>query len=239
MTEGPIKLFATRAERYPHPNDIDTTRTVLEKTAEFVPIFGPATVQVIGQFLVPGVERRREEWFRELADDFDRLKETVDGFSVENLAQNEALVSAMIQATRIAIGTHQEKKREHLRSALLNIALGTMPDEVKQQIFLNAIEAFAPAHVQALVLIRGAAQNIPWEKNAIPLHQRTYGSALGVIVPELKGQVSLIGAIFVDLRNRGFSSLSGPDLVFPQGGLITNLGAEFLNFVLRPEGFPR
>lgn len=115
-------------------------------------------VQVIGQFLLPGLERRREQWFKELADDFDRLKQTVDGFSVENLAQNDAFVSATIQATRIAIGTHQEKKREYLRNALLNIAVGKTRDEVKQQIFLSAVEAFTPAHVQALDLIwRGAA----------------------------------------------------------------------------------
>src|SRR5579863_2878303 len=118
MAEDPIKLFATRGERYLQPNEIDGTRTALEKAAELIPIFGPATVQVIAQFLVPGVERRREQWFKELADDFDRLKEKVDGFSVQNLVQNEPFVSATIQATRIAIGTHQEKKREYLRNAL-------------------------------------------------------------------------------------------------------------------------
>jgi hypothetical protein len=64
MTEDPIKLFAPRADRYPQPNDIDATRTALEKTAELVPVLGPVTVHVIGQFLVPGVERRREEWFK-------------------------------------------------------------------------------------------------------------------------------------------------------------------------------
>ncbi len=104
MAEDPIKLFATRAERYPRPNEIDATRTALEKAAELVPVFGPATVQVIAQFLVPGVERRREEWFKELADDFDHLNEKVDGFSVQDLAQNEPFISATIQATRIAIG---------------------------------------------------------------------------------------------------------------------------------------
>ena len=68
-----------------------------------------------------------------------------------------------------------------------------------------------------------------------PLGQRNYGAAVGILVPEVKGQLSLLGAIFADLRNRGFSNLGGPEQPFPQGGVITNLGIEFLNFVLSPE----
>jgi hypothetical protein len=67
---------------------------------------------------------------------------------------------------------------------------------------------------------------------------RTYGGAIGVITPEVKGQTHLIGAILTDLRNRGFSNLNGPDLSFPQGGINTGLGVEFLNFVLSPEDLP-
>jgi hypothetical protein len=70
----------------------------------------------------PGEERRREEWFKEPADDPDRLRDTVEGFRVENLAQNEVFGSATIQPTRIAMGTHQQEKREYLRDALRNIA---------------------------------------------------------------------------------------------------------------------
>jgi hypothetical protein len=235
MAEEPTKLFATRAEQFPQPNEIDATRTAIEKATELIPILGPATVHIIGQFLVPGVERRREEWFKELANDLDRLSETIDGFRVENLVQDEAFVSAMIQATRIALGTHQDKKRGYLRMALLNIAVGRTPDEVKQQIFLNAIEAFTTAHVQALDLVwRGAGRRIPWDEYSIGMGQRNYGAAVGILVPEVKGQPSLIGALFADLRNRGFSILGGAEQVFPQGGVITNLGIEFLNFVLSP-----
>ena len=107
VAEEPTKLFATRAEQYPQPNEVDTARRAIEKLAERVPVLGPITVHVIAQFLVPGVERRREEWFKGLADDLDRLQEKIEGFRVEDLANLDAFVSATIQATRIAIGTHQ------------------------------------------------------------------------------------------------------------------------------------
>lgn len=60
-----------------------------------------------------------------------------------------------------------------------------------------------------------------------------------IAAPELKGQVSLIEAILAELRNRGFSNLSDVKLSFPQGGQITNLGIEFLNFILNPEDLPK
>jgi hypothetical protein len=239
MAEEPTKLFATRSERYPQPNEADGTRTALEKLAERVPILGPLTVHIIAQFLVPGVDRRREEWFKELADDIDRLQEKVDGFRVEDLANSEAFVSATIKATRIAIGTHQTEKRKYLRNALLNVAKGTTADELKQQIFLNAIEEFSPAHVKALNLIWRGPALIRWDEHSIPMPQRNYGAAMEIVVPQLKGQPGLIGAVLTDLRNRGFSNLSRSESSFPQGGIITNLGVEFLNFVLSPEDLPQ
>jgi hypothetical protein len=239
MAEDPIKLFATRAERYPEPTEADVALGAGRAALAAIPFVGGSITEVLSLVLAPAVARRRDIWFKELADGLEEAERKIEEFTIENLTQDEAFVSAMIQASRIAMGTHQQEKREYLRNALLNVALGKFQDEVKQQIFLNAIEAFAPAHVHALILIRGIGQNIPWDKNGISLPLRTYGAALGVILPDLKGQASLIGAMFNDLRNRGFSNLSSPDLRFPQGDLITNLGVEFLNFIVIPKELSR
>jgi hypothetical protein len=238
MAEDPIKLFATRAERYPEPTEADTAQAITKAGIAAIPVIGGPINQVLSLVLTPAVGRRRDEWLKELADALDQMEKKFAGFRIEKLANNEAFVSATIQATLIAIGTHQREKREYLRNALLNIAKGITPDEIKQQVFLNAIEAFTPTHIKALnVIWRGG--NIGWDKNSIPMTQRTYGAAIEILAPEVKGQTSLIGAVLADLRNRGFSNLGGPDLAFPQGGIITNLGIEFLNFVQSPEDLPR
>lgn len=240
MAEDPIKLFATRAERYPEPTEADTAQAMAKAGIAAIPVIGGPINQVISLVLTPAVGRRRDEWLKELADALDQMEKKVAGFRVEKLADNEAFVSATIQATLIAIGTHQREKREYLRNAVLNVAKGITSDETKQQVFLNAIEAFTPTHIKALnVIWRGGGLNIGWDKNSIPMTQRTYGAAIEILAPEVKGQTSLIGAVLADLRNRGFSNLGGPDLAFPQGGIITNLGIEFLNFVLSPEDLPR
>lgn len=240
MAEDPIKLFATRAERYPEPTETDTAQAIAKAGIAAIPVIGGPINQILSLVLTPAVGRRRDEWLKELADALDQTEKRVAGFRIEKLADNEAFISATIQATLIAIGTHQREKREYLRNALLNIAKGITSDEIKQQFFLNAIEAFAPTHVKALnVIWRGGGLNIGWDKNSIPMTQRTYGAAIGLLAPEVNGQTSLIGAVLADLRNRGFSNLGGQDLAFPQGGMITNLGIEFLNFVLSPEDLPR
>jgi len=232
MAEESIKLFSTRAERYPQPDASDAVYSALEKTIDQVPVFGPATTLMMSRFWVPSASRRLEEWLKEFARDFD---EHCSHCNIESLVNDEAFVSASIQVARIVVGTHQQEKWEYLRNALLSVAGGKGPDEVRQQIFLNSIEAFSPAHVKALdVIWRGGGRKIPWDENAIPIPQRNYGAAIGLIAPELKGQPSLLSAVLGDLRTRGFSTIAGPDLSFPQGGVITNLGIEFLNFVLRP-----
>ena len=240
MTEDLTKLFDTRAKRYPEPTEADVVQGTARAALAAIPVIGGTITELLSVVLAPAVARRRDEWLKELADALDQLESTVAGFKVENLAENEAFVSATIQATRIAFGTHQREKREYLRNALLNIAKGIASDEIKQQIFLNAIEAFTPAHIKALnVIWRGGGLKISWDENSIPIMQRTYGAAIGILAPEVKGQVSLIGAVLADLRNRGFSNLAGPDLSFPQGEITTNLGIEFLKFVLSQEKLPR
>jgi hypothetical protein len=61
-----------------------------------------------------------------------------------------------------------------------------------------------------------------------------FGTAIGHLYPELKGQDDLMRYVMSDIRNRGFSTIAGPTDSFPQSPGITNMGVEFLNFVLEP-----
>ena len=236
MAEEPIKLFATRAEQFPQPSDSDIAHAAVRAVVSAVPLLGGPINQVLSLVLGPPVARRRDEWLKELADALEQLETKFDGFKMESLENNEAFVSAALQATQIALRTHQHEKREYLRNALLKVAIGKGPDETRQQIFMNAIDAFSPAHVEVLDLLwRNFRGKNLWEVKSTPLNNRNYGAAIQIVVPELIGQVTVIEAVLSDLKNRGFSNLGGPQLSFPQGGQITNLGIEFLNFILDPE----
>jgi hypothetical protein len=241
MVEDPIKLFATRSERLPQPDDGDTLRAAIEKGIEQVPVAGPITTFIASRFWVPSATRRLEEWLKEFADDFDRHRE---GCNVENMVKDEVFISASIQVARIVVGTHQQEKREYLRNALLNIAIRKEPSEEFQQIFLKAIEAFSVSHVRVLNVLWTGVTNLQakglW-KASTPLGITDYAKAIGALHPELKGQDDLLRYIITDLRNWGMTNMGGPTDPFPVGGsqAITNMGVRFLQFVLNPEDLPK
>jgi hypothetical protein len=239
MAEEPIRLFARRSERYPQPNELDTARSTIEKIVEQqLPVLGLVATQAIAQFLTPGIERRREMWFKELADVVDELEDTVAGFTVESLENNERFVSATIQATRIAIATHVQEKRDMLRNGLLRIALCNGPGDDLEQTFLRAIEEFTPSHVKILYVLWAGARDLTerglWDAYSKRYDVANYGRAVQLLFPEIS-DVSLMQFMMRDLSMRGFSTIGDPGASFPQGSIVTNIGIGFLNFVLAPK----
>ena len=89
-----------------------------------------------------------DTWFKELAAALEEAERKIDGFSVENLTQDDAFVSAVIEATRSAISTHKDEKRDALRNGLLNIALHRSTDEDRQQTFLRYIDELTVWHLR-------------------------------------------------------------------------------------------
>jgi len=236
MADDPIKLFASRSERFPHPDDGDTLKAAIERGVEQVPVVGPITTFITSRFWAPSASRRLEEWLKEFADDFDRHCESCD---VRVLVKDEAFISASIQIARIVVGTHQEEKRKYLRNALLNIAVKKEPSEDFQLIFINAIEAFSVSHVRVLNFLWTGTRDLNdkglWQP-AAPHGINNYGKAIA----ELNGQEDLLRYVITDLRNWGMTPMSGPADPFPLGGSqsITNMGVRFLQFVLGPENIP-
>lgn len=59
-------------------------------------------------------------------------------------------VSIVLQATQIALRTHQTEKRMALRNAVMNAALPQAPEEGLQQMFLHFIDTFTEWHLRLL-----------------------------------------------------------------------------------------
>jgi hypothetical protein len=185
------------------------------------PVFAMTAGELLDRTFRGYGERRQAD----IADDFawvvEELQKREPQLTIEDLVKNDALMSAVAKDARIEMSTPKNLKREYLRNALLNIAVETMPDETRQQIFLNAVEAFTPAHIRTLKLIRD--NKVDWQNQSM-LH-RSYGNAVGIAVPELNHEDALIQSVLSDLKNRGFSNVPGPDQRFPQPSPVSNLGA--------------
>jgi hypothetical protein len=193
---------------------------------------GHATASVLAMFWDP-YQERVEEWNQEVADVVEELQSKIGG--IEKLLHNEAFVSAVFQTTRIAATTHQPEKRYMLRHALMNVALDKPADEDLRQAFISLIEQLTVAHILVLGFLRtGFAKGVnPWGTADYPRPgTRDYNAAIQIHAPTLRGKDTLILYIITDLRNRGLANLSGPNALYPQGSAISNMGIDFLSFVL-------
>ncbi len=132
----------------------------------------------------------------------------------------------MIQATRAAVGTHQQEKLTALRNAVLNTALGKSVDEDKQSVFWNLIEALSATHLSLLCFFN--------DRDAFSHERRV----------ELIQRRPLTDPMVIELTSRGLLNDPRPyvarnresenSLVMNEWGL-TPLGKEFLSFVSTPE----
>lgn len=228
MKEEPPKESPSLAESYPDPDFRDHAQTIARAAVSAIPLVGGSVNELLSGFFDSPVGQRRDQWLRQLAG-------IVEELTPKKLAGNQVFVSAAIQATRVAIGTHRDEKRQYLRNALLKIGMSPTADGTKEEIILNAIDSLSPAHVKALDLIwRGHTAALNWDAHNVPIPRRNYIAAIGIVAPEVSGQNDLIEHIIHELLNRGFSSMGRPDYPYPQSGMATNLGIEFLGYILNP-----
>jgi hypothetical protein len=73
---------------------------------------------------------RQIEWWKELADAFEAEERKNSRFRVKHAFESESFITATMQATRVAVSTHQHPKRILLRKALMKIATGRAPGEL-------------------------------------------------------------------------------------------------------------
>ena len=67
-----------------------------------------------------------------------------------------------------------------------------------------------------------------------PYSLGNYMTAITELYPEWKGQEDFLLYLMTDLKNRGLSTVSRPADSFPQSQPITNMGIDFLQFILVP-----
>jgi hypothetical protein len=231
MTESPIRLFPKRSETYPESSDIDITHTSIKTALSTIPIAGKISAEIFNLFWGSPVSKRRDEWFKNLADDFEQLKAINESFSLEGLQENEIFISTVFKATQIAVGTHQIEKLQFLRNVLLNVALGKNPQEDELFIYLQLIDRFTPTHVRILSFLRSPHQQM---QGRVPDFHIQLGcpldAGLEAVNPDLKDRKDLVKGILRDLYNNGLTPTAGENNVI-QNPSLTNSGIRFLDFI--------
>lgn len=172
------------------------------------------------------IEKRRDEFLEDIAWVVRETAARVDDLQPEKLAQNDAFVSAVIYAARIAISTHQREKLDALRNAVLNVALSKTVEEEKHIVFLHLIEVFSVTHFEILRLFAN--------RSIFPAAR----------MRELRERRALTDPMVIDLNDRGLLVDPRPyvsrnreptDSLTLQQWTLSPLGNEFLMFIAVPK----
>jgi hypothetical protein len=182
--------------------------------------------EIFTMLIASPIEKRRDEFLQDLAWVVRETAARVDDLQPEKLAEQEAFVSAVLYAARIAMSTHQREKLDVLRNAVLNVALAKTSEEEKQIVFLKLIEIFSATHFEILRLFSAPA--------AFPATRRS----------ELRERRSLTDPMVIDLNDRGLlvdprpyvaRTRESSDSLTQGGWTLSPLGNEFLMFIAVPE----
>jgi hypothetical protein len=218
----------------------DIGREVARAIASAIPVVGgPAQVLLENVFSAP-LDKRKHAWLEQLADVITEIQQRMDGLTPEKLATNEAFVTVALQASQIAMRTHQQEKLQALRNAVLNSALPNPPEEDEQFIFLRLIDQLTRWHLRVLVMLNSPDE---WmTRNGIP--KPNWGAAFVSMFiehcfPHLPGKQEFYDQIVRDLQNDGLITQGRSmrmNLVVPgeMDSRTTDRGKRFLGFVSVP-----
>jgi len=126
----------------------ELTEAIVKGIFGAIPIVGPLATE-LGNHILNPLERRRAAWAEEIENALAELRDQF-GKVPEELCENESFVSALQQATQIALSTHLEQKRAALRRLLVDSGRQAIPDEVTQAALLELIRSFDLGHIEIL-----------------------------------------------------------------------------------------
>jgi len=217
----------------PQSSDGDALHAVGRVVAGLV----PAGAELFSMVIQPPIERRRDEWMREVSERIRRLEEK-HGVDVDSLRDNDAFVDAVLHASTIAMRNSHSEKRQALLNAIMNTALPQSPDESERHMFMNLVDEFTVWHLRLLSLFKSP---IDW----LERHKKKYPDAMGSLsniveaaYPELIGRRDFYDQIWREVNTRGLTKTESLHGMMTAQGIAANRvstrGEVFLRFISEP-----
>jgi hypothetical protein len=217
----------------PEKTKADTTYAFAKALVGFVPVAGHALAILMEQFLAPPIEKRRDEWARQLASVITELQRRDSLMTIESLRDNESFISAVLQASQTAIRTHRVEKIEFLKQAVLSAAGPRAPSDDKQQMFFRIVDELTPIHVRVLTQLRIRTNDqVSYADNAYKnIPELSVGEGYTAVIADQ----TFIAAIVKDLQFRALLHLENDSTRAGNSNSVhtgaTYFGEEFLTFI--------
>ena len=225
-------MGADEESKLPQPARNDHAYGAAKVILSAIPIVGGPAAELFGTVIAPPLAKRRDAWLESLAEQLSALKDKVKGFTIESLRDNDAFVSAVMQATQVAMRTHEREKLDALRSAVLNVAAAVHHEGGPQELLLMLVDQLTPLHLRLLRLFEQGepvrAQDHAWLES--PEIARTLAQDLWI-----KGLIDQPASTWegpAEIISRE------PDQLLRFKSKTTPFGRQFLSFITRAESQP-
>ena len=201
------------------------------------PFLGGPLAEFFSMIITPPLEKRRTDWLIDIFTRLKQLEEKVEGFKIENLAENEIFISTLLYATQVAMRTHLREKLDALKNAVINSAVKLPIDENLQLIFLNLVDRYTPWHLIILHFLDDPRKY--GVRNNISYPSWSMGGTSAVLefaMPELKGKRDFYDQIVRELFSNGLlNSDTFLHTTMTDQGMFasrtTAMGKQFLAFI--------
>jgi hypothetical protein len=235
-----VVVVRKKIEEVSRPRMADVGLAVVRVAVGSVPVLGSAAAELLSFVVTPPLEGRRNDWLNDLASDLDSLKTSVDHFDVVALSDNDDFLSAIAVAVGVATRSAQQEKRDMLRHAVLNAALGHVPDFDMQSVFIGYLDYLSPLHVQLLRVFSDPRAAL--SEAGSGLENAMYMGAPSQVVEELfidlKGRRDVYDFLWQDLFQRRLVNTDSLHGMMTNEGVLasrtTQTGSQFLAFVSEP-----
>jgi hypothetical protein len=208
---------------------------VAKGLASLIPFVGGPAAEVLGAVIAPQIEKRKVEWLEGIARGLYELQQQSADVTPERLSQDPAFTTAFLHASQIALRTHQREKLRALRSAALNVAAGTAPDDDLQMLFFTLIDTLTPWQLRLLTFLNDP---MGWMKrHGPPPPDGGAGTGLNLVAwafPDLNIRESYHEKSLRQLASQGLLSENWDGQLLVSASRTTELGKQFLAFITSP-----
>lgn len=137
----------------------DKIHSLVKGAIGSIPCAGSIASEAFGLIVAQPITKRREKWMESVVLEIEKLEKIVEGFKFESLKDNDEFITFLIEATQIAIKTHQDEKISYLKNSINNFFNKNI-DFDKKYTILKLIDNLSSTHLNILHFISDNEINI-------------------------------------------------------------------------------
>lgn len=191
-----------------------------------VPFIGGPAVELVQYWIGPPLTKRQGVWFGEVADAIQTLQRQ------HVPVDSDQFITAVVHASRIAMGTHLDEKLKMLKAAIINCALPSAPSDIITMRFLRVVEELDPEHFVLLAYLRDPAGH--FDRNGIDKPNIMAGGT-GSVFDHAQIAIAHLDIVLRDLGERALADVGAWKTIMTSNGAwaprSSSLGSQLLDFV--------